>query len=104
MSHTPGPWAWKIEGFDGYKLIAKDGTKVADDGSADGEYGGWMNDPNEPNARLIAAAPDLLEALKDCLDWMDSLRASGDAGNWDWDNDQYTQGIAAIAKATGGEV
>ena len=37
MSHTPGPWAWKIEGFDGYKLIAKDGTKVADDGSADGE-------------------------------------------------------------------
>ena len=64
MSHTPGPWAWKIEGFDGYKLIAKDGTKVADDGSADGEYGGWMNDPNEPNARLIAAAPDLLKALE----------------------------------------
>lgn len=64
MSHTPGPWAWKIEGFAGYKLIAKDGTHVADDGSADGEYGGWMNDPNEPNARLIAAAPELLEALE----------------------------------------
>ena len=64
MSHTPGPWRWKLEEFGSYRLIAKDGTKVADDGSADGEYGGWMNDPKEPNARLIAAAPDLLEALE----------------------------------------
>ena len=90
MSHTPGPWTWKIEGFDGYKLIAKDGTKVADDGSADGEYGGWMNDPNEPNARLIAAAPELLETLVDLLGWQTLAP-----------DDVVAQAHAAIAKARG---
>lgn len=90
MSHTPGPWTWKIEGFAGYKLIAEDGTKVADDGSADGEYGGWMNDPNEPNARLIAAAPELLEALVDLLGWQTLAPHS-----------VVVEARAAIAKARG---
>jgi hypothetical protein len=50
---------------------------------------------------LMAAAPDLLEALKNCMEWMEDLRASGDAGNWEWKNDQYTQAMTVIAKATG---
>ena len=90
MSHTPGPWRWKLEEFGSYRLIAKDGTKVADDGSADGEYGGWMNDPNEPNARLIAAAPDLLEALVDLLGWQTLAP-----------HDVVDRARAAIAKARG---
>ena len=98
MSHTPGPWAWKIEGFDGYKLIAKDGTKVADDGSADGEYGGWMNDPNEPNARLIAAAPDLLDACQLIVNAFDVLKPASAARV---EPLQINAARAAIAKARG---
>jgi hypothetical protein len=55
----------------------------------------------EANARLIAAAPDLLEALNNCLKWMESMRASGDSGNWEWKEDEYTKGVAVLAKATG---
>ncbi len=29
-------------------------------------------------------------ALEDCMKWMESLRASGDAGNWEWEiGDEY---------------
>lgn len=42
---------------------------------------------------------DLVESLKDCLEWMESLRASGDAGHWEWDNDDvYTKAIKIFNK------
>ncbi len=66
QTRTPGPWAWvQIDG-DYWKLIAEDGTVVATDGSAGGEYGAWFADGNTPdaNAHLMAVAPKLLEALK----------------------------------------
>jgi hypothetical protein len=50
---------------------------------------------------LKAANAELLEVLKPCLDWMESLRASGDVGYWEWKNDEYTAARAAIAKAEG---
>jgi len=50
--------------------------------------------------RLSAVNAELLEALKACLDWMESLRISGDAGNWQWGEDEYTAGCKAIARAT----
>ena len=37
---------------------------------------------------------ELLAALSACLDWMENLRVSGDAGNWDWQDDVYTRGRA----------
>jgi hypothetical protein len=42
---------------------------------------------------------ELVEALKNCLDWMESMRASGDSGNWEWNDDEYTKGVATLAKA-----
>ncbi len=37
-------------------------------------------------------------ALEKALDWMEELRASGDAGNWDWKpNDLYNSGRALLA-------
>jgi hypothetical protein len=33
----------------------------------------------------------LINSLKECLGWMESLRVSGDAGNWDWEDDEYTR-------------
>ena len=35
---------------------------------------------------------ELLSALVDCLHWMEKLRVSGDAGNWEWKDDAYTKG------------
>jgi hypothetical protein len=55
MEHTPGPWK-----------IGKD-TRVI---GADSEvvcFGNSANDKNKANARLIAAAPELLEALKEII-------------------------------------
>lgn len=60
MNHTPGPWKWEDQvGY--FALIGSNGEEVIDDGSAAGEYPG-MN-ITCPDARLIAAAPELLEAL-----------------------------------------
>ena len=87
-AHTPGPWV--VESDDGvdFNVQQVNGpTRVAVEVS-------------ERDAQLIAAAPDLLDALNECLAWMESLRASGDAGYWDWHDDEYTKGCAAIDKAT----
>lgn len=61
--HTPGPWRqrddpadWLIEGADG-ALLAKAYTNVMAAGA---------------NAQLIAAAPELAEALETLLDWADA--------------------------------
>ena len=41
---------------------------------------------------------ELLFALTACLDWMEQLRTSGDAGNWEWEDDAYTKGRTIEAK------
>lgn len=61
--HTKGPWEARadwIVGFNGTLHIATIPRAF------DGDY-------SEANALLIAAAPDLLEALKDVLDAFDCL-------------------------------
>lgn len=55
--HTPGPWRYKPHSVDGnYMLIF-----CSDDSSEGDNLRGYCG---EANARLIAAAPDLLGALK----------------------------------------
>jgi len=51
---------------------------------------------SEANARLIAAAPDLLEALKSVIAWLDAPDESA------FSDSQLALARAAIAKATGG--
>ena len=41
---------------------------------------------------------ELLSALSACLDYMEQLRISGDAGNWQWQDDVYTRGRAIEAR------
>lgn len=55
-------------------------------------------------AREAAAAQAMREAfaaLDECLEWMEQLRASGDAGFWEWQpGDAYNKGMALIARGS----
>ena len=83
--HTPGLWTYEAEetGFAG-AIVAKTGW-ICD----------FDTDPSPANARLIAAAPDLLEALEAVKNW--------DVANLALDIplDVRQKMQAAIAKATG---
>ncbi len=60
--HTSGPWKWqRHEMAGGDTLRGKNDVMILDDGSAGGEYDAKINTQG-PDARLIAAAPELLEA------------------------------------------
>ena len=97
-SFTPGPWVvvGRLTKYVEARLVggliqevAACGPTMADEG-----YGQHQ----EANARLIAAAPDLLEALQD-VDalWMHHSVAHGDGKI----GPLHEKVIAAIAKATG---
>ena len=58
MAHTPGPWTYE-KGL-GCKTISGQDYDIADTVGLDNERGG----EDEANARLIAAAPDLMKALE----------------------------------------
>jgi hypothetical protein len=64
------------------------------DGAAD-----WMRDESRADARLIAAAPELLEALERCLSWLTSYPGGGTMGP----KGPYEQARAAITRATEGQ-
>lgn len=63
----------------------------------------WCAGVAHPDARLIEAAPELLESLEETLQRYLSLVASGDAGHWDPYQEAFViKAEAAIAKARGG--
>lgn len=80
--HTPGPWSVgngsRVTGFT---------VKIATDELLVGGRGLT----SEANARLIAAAPELLEALQRLVDVVDP------------ESTGWNEAVAAIAKATGAE-
>lgn len=120
MSHTPGPWA-----ADDGEIVAEDGTHVVCIGHDYDDYGGirgrWPKAADgqtphdieaqydreiEANARLIAAAPDLLEALEGvmpglhgewcgCHEGFDDWRHCSSPSHWSIGEDAR----AAITKA-----
>jgi hypothetical protein len=62
--HTPGPWTWQEgDGNEMPKLIAGD-KEVCNFGDDTTYYPSKGEPPNDADARLIAAAPELLEALR----------------------------------------
>ena len=97
-SFTPGPWVvvGRLTKYVEARLVGRLIQEVAACGPtmADEGYG----QQQEANARLIAAAPDLLEALQD-VDalWMHHSIAHGDGKI----GPLHEKVIAAIAKATG---
>jgi len=63
--HTPGPWIvkWDYNVFSGERGIATCG------GYTDNYRAGAIHAENRANARLIAAAPELLEAINHIWDY-----------------------------------
>jgi len=78
--HTPGPWRVEATAYRNQPHIVN-------------EDGAFVADTDAHNARLIAAAPELLAALEACLAVPNKNRP-----DYIWDNAR-----AAIAKATGGQ-
>lgn len=91
MTHTPAPWTLNPARSTRVDLI--DNAK----GHAIGEIV-WVDVRSPADALLIAAAPDLLEALKEatrCLAWHEGRHGTG------MDHLAVETARAAIQKATG---
>lgn len=87
--HTPGPW--EIERYsDGLIQIVGNARIVSDDEEIVTTVVEAVARGDEANARLIAAAPELLEALQAVIDY-------GSMTGAEW---VAEQALAAIAKAT----
>jgi len=110
--HTPGPWRSVIDDtggqWSGWPLCIT--AENEDDKSIVRTGGQWPYEWDAAtsqreavaNARLIASAPDLLEALTALYADYKELADSGDAGFWQLENrDVGKQALAAIARATG---
>jgi hypothetical protein len=70
--HTPGPWTYdsvrEVNGFPVYRILSGDGMVGAlEQCNIPGETRRELEQTLEANARLIAAAPELLEAAKNVL-------------------------------------
>jgi hypothetical protein len=96
MKHTPGPWEATDRGD-----VLIDGESMMIPGTSSAEI--------RANARLIAAAPDLLLTLKDLIGWIDisglAKTKDGGCGPFAYKGTEYevvSNARAAIAKAEGG--
>jgi hypothetical protein len=92
--HTPGPW-W-IDGTTIRKDIGDTGYPVA-------ELSDWAEE-TESNARLIAASPELLSALKAAQVLLCDHYCYKNRNGWEPEHtDECKRAMAAIAKAEGKE-
>lgn len=94
--HTPGPWNVSPEYSDGWLMVMASGKIVANVNPESFSAGvaDLVGMPCEANAHLIAAAPELLESLRELVAYCE------ETGN-DWMC--VAKARDAIAKATGAE-
>lgn len=97
--HTPGPWTFEeLRGDDGLGYIASDHADVPCGHIIHAGVSDLPAEENRANAHLIAAAPDLLTALKEVSEWI-----GGWSPNFEQD-DEWPETAKrmrdAIAKAT----
>lgn len=99
VKHTPGPW--KVFHTTNGQTILGIGEAEGSDGITDANFGLWRSGPErEANARLIAAAPDMLAALKAFIAAIDRAVAFDDVSIVDEITDDIeTAARAAISKA-----
>lgn len=97
---TPGPWTWDVALDHNWDVqVWSSPNRRVCFVAHDGEDG---NPTGKANARLIAAAPDLYEALSTFVEEYVSMIASGDCGNWNPEDEGFVKSArAALAKARG---
>lgn len=103
-THTPGPWF--VFGVNGHCVGGPFTPKPGDDPNQQtagvAMCGMRLRDPHEAafNARLIAAAPDLLEALRGLVETLKNV----DRHHPDelWLGPEFSAAVSAIAKAAHG--
>lgn len=109
MSHTPGPWkletvstsvgsCHKIGPFPSNGVYGETHTCIYSDNVRVGETGNTIGNELLANARLIAAAPELLEALKSMV----SAFHPTQGGSNIYCDAATDMARAAIARAEGG--
>jgi hypothetical protein len=98
--HTPGPWVTDDpQPGDIYRHVFNGNGRCAPYiARLDLRRGDWPTEEQEDNARLIAAAPDLLEALQRLIATGLDARA-----HHEFMSDPKHYARRAIAKATGGQ-
>jgi len=100
-THTPGPWVYEQDSRPNRPHIATVAwvgefcVGIPTPGFPGGNYRDAEYGTTEADARLIAAAPDLLAALEWAMPRLQEV--GGD------ENPQYVAAMAAIAKAKGEE-
>ena len=102
-THTNGPWTCAEQNdWDGAHIIDKHGRIVADCQGCDipGSHGEVSTDEAKANARLISAAPELLAALNESLEYV-VLRGGGMDLSSEALNELCAKIRAVIAKAEG---
>lgn len=97
--HTPGPWEFKTAA-NGDNGILAEGTGVFAEAFAEIRHGGEnARDEALANARLIAAAPDLLAALKALR--LQALQSTVNDRANEWGMEALGLARCAISKAEG---
>jgi hypothetical protein len=100
--HTPGPWI-----ANSFMVVAPNARHGGPYGGLEVAHTGLVGRNKEPDqavadARLIAAAPDLLASLEAVTKHYVDLINCGDCGNWNpEDEDPIKAARTAIAKAKG---
>ena len=97
--HTPGPWVidWNVSRLDVFSGDAA--TLIASIRRSALSAG--IDETARANARLIAAAPELLVALQAEHEWRERDEAGAIDPEWDYETMVGSKRRAAIAKATG---
>lgn len=99
--HTPGPWSYREPDLGRFIVTTKTGKASSDvaalvtDTKINIMSQGRTRAEREANARLIAAAPELLDALKWVFGELEASQHSLTV------KDQYARGRAAIARIEG---
>lgn len=104
-TYTQGPWKWDPDA----SAVLEDRDALVDAAGDAIVCGVWHNDStagvwvHPDNAHLIAAAPDLYEALEAFVARYAAMVNSGDCGNWNPEEEDFVIAArSALAKASGG--